>query len=88
MGLDGVKSINIDIPATEANARMVVNERNALKQQARDLMADRKAAADLDITDPIQDFDYYNQKYGGDYEKIMKGGKTPNATVNKQNGVE
>lgn len=67
---------------------MVVKERNTLKQQARDLMSDRSKAADLDITDPIRDFDYYNKKYSGDYQKIMRGGTTPNANVNKKLGIE
>jgi len=83
-----VKGININLDPTEANARMVVGQRNALKQQARDLMSDRAKAADLDITDPIQDFDYYNKKYDGDYSKIMQGGTTPNADVNKKLGVK
>jgi RHS repeat-associated protein len=83
---DKVKSIDINIDPTEANARMVVNQRNTLKQQGRDLMSDRKAAANLDITDPIMDFDHYNTKYSGDYKKIMQGGTKPNPTVNKKYG--
>ncbi len=83
-----VKGINIKLDPTEANARMVVGQRNSLKQQARDLMSDRKAAADLDISDPIRDFDYYNKKYDGDYSRIMQGGTKPNADVNKKLGVD
>jgi RHS repeat-associated protein len=85
---DQVKKIDINLNPTEANARMVVNQRNSLKQKARDLMSDRKLAADLSVSDPIQDFDYYNKKYSGDYSKIMKGGTTPNADVNKKLGVK
>jgi RHS repeat-associated protein len=81
---DKVKGIDINIAPTEANARSVVGQRNALKQQGRDLMSDRKAAANLDITDPIRDFDYYNTKYSGDYQKIMQGGTKPNPAVNKK----
>ncbi|MBK9327711.1 MAG: RHS repeat-associated core domain-containing protein [Sphingobacteriales bacterium] len=83
---DKVKGIDINLAPTEANARSVVGQRNALKQQGRDLMSDRKAAANLDITDPIRDFDYYNTKYSGDYQKIMQGGTKPNPAVNKKYG--
>jgi hypothetical protein len=83
---DKVKGIDINLAPTEANARMVVGQRNTLKQQGRDLMSDRKAAANLDITDPIRDFDYYNTKYSGDYKKIMQGGTKPNPAVNKKYG--
>lgn len=83
---DKVKGIDINLSPTEANARMVVGQRNTLKQQGRDLMSDRKAAVNLDNTDPIRDFDYYNTKYSGDYQKIMQGGTKPNPTVNKKYG--
>lgn len=92
---DQVKKIDINISPTEANARMIVGQRNNLKQQARDLMSDRKAAAALEQTNPIQDFDYYKDKYSKEglsgealYERIMQGGTTPNAGVNQKFGVE
>lgn len=90
-----VKNIDVNISPTEANARSIVNQRNNLKKQARELMSDTKAAADLEKTDPIQDFDYYFKKYsdqgyeGEDlYKRIMQGGTTPNPNVNKKLGVE
>jgi|GEM_PF-3227689 len=70
------------------NAIMIVGQRNNLNQKARDLMSDKTKAADLDITDPIQGFDYYNNKYEGDYSEIMQGGTTSNAGVNKKLGVD
>ncbi len=85
------KSINTNVKPTQANARSVVNQRNSLKQQARDLMSDRKAAAQLDKDYPIQNYDYYynkysNQGYSGEvlYQRIIQGGKTPNAGVNQK----
>ena len=90
-----VKKIDINIKPTEANARMIVNKRNSLKRKARDLMSDRAGAAKLDKIKPIQDYDYYYNKYykegfRGDalYQRIMEGGKTPNPDVNKKYGVK
>ena len=90
-----VKKININIEPTEANARMIVNKRNFLKQQARDLMSNRKKALELDKFNPIRDYDYYYNKYyeqgyRGEalYKRIMEGGATPNANVNKQLGID
>jgi RHS repeat-associated protein len=58
-----LKKININVPASEANARTINAARNALKQQARDLMADRAEAARLDQNFPLKSFDYYVEKY-------------------------
>ena len=73
----------------------MIAQRNRLKQQARDLMADRKAAAQLNIDHPINNFDFYCRKYSaqgfsGDalYQRIIQGSKTPNAGVNQKFGIE
>jgi hypothetical protein len=92
---DQAKKIDINLSPTEANARSVVNQRNTLKQQARELMSDQKAAADLDGSNPIQGFDYYYKKYSEQgfkgeelFKRIMEGGTTPNAGVNKKFGID
>jgi len=89
------KSININRLPTEANARAVHAERNALKQQARDLMANRAAAARLEKNYPIRDFDYYVKKYSEQgykgealWMRIMEGGQTPNAAVSERYGID
>lgn len=48
---------NTKVIPTEANARALHAESSILKAEARTLMKDRKAAAELDATDPIQSFD-------------------------------
>jgi len=87
---DNVDAINVNIDPTEANARSVVNQRNTLKQQARDLMSDQKAAANLP---EIQSYDYYYQKaydtgYRGEelYQQIINGGTRTNKSYNKKYG--
>ena len=53
--------------------------RNAVKQGARDAMANRAAAESLP---PIRSPEEYLQKYGGDYEKALEAVKRTNPTVN------
>ncbi|MBL4708040.1 MAG: hypothetical protein JKY48_06335, partial [Flavobacteriales bacterium] len=91
---DAVKTINTNVKGTEKNARRISAERNTLKRQGRDMMSDRKAAKALDETNPIRDFDYYKEKYTtegfegeGLYDRIIQGGKTPNADVSKKFGI-
>ena len=76
---------------SEALARRVHGERNVLKRQARDMMADRDEAARLDKNFPIQDFEFYTKKYSktglkGDslWNKIIKKSKEPNPAVTKR----
>jgi hypothetical protein len=90
-----VKAININIPPTEANARKIVTERNRLKREARDMMADREEAKRLDIKHPLREFEHYEKKYYEEgmtkeelYREIMEGGTRPNKDVNKANGIE
>jgi hypothetical protein len=90
-----VKLINMDVPLTEANAKIIHSLRNALKRLARDLMADRSGAADLDKKFPLMDFEYYKNKYYNEgyrgkalWKRIMEGGKTPNKNVSKKYGIE
>lgn len=88
-------SINTKVPLTEESAKLVVAERNAVKQTARLLMRDRQAANKLDETDPIRDFEFYKKKYsdqgykGEDLWKIIiEKGKTANAAVNQKYGIQ
>ena len=90
-----VKNINTNIAPTEANAKMIVEKRNQLKRQARELMSDRDKAKELDNTFPVKGFDYYKKKYyemgyrGEElYKRIMEGGSTPNSTVNEKYGIK
>ena len=85
-----VDAIDINVSPTEANARSIVGQRNTLKQQARDLMSDQKAANNLPA---IESYDYYyNKSYNkglrGEalYQDIINGGKKTNATYNKKYG--
>ncbi|MBN8786801.1 MAG: hypothetical protein J0I84_06915 [Terrimonas sp.] len=87
---DNVDAINVNIDPTEANARSVVNQRNNFKQQARDLMSDQNAAANLP---EIQSYDFYYKKaydagFRGKelYQEIMNGGTRTNKTYNKKFG--
>jgi len=90
-----VKALNVDVAATEANARLLWSQRNALKIQGRKMMTNRQAAMDLDITDPIQPFEYYVNKYSaqgysgqGLWQRIIEGSKTPNQDVNSTFNIE
>ena len=92
---DQVKTIDTDLPLTEDNARTVSDQRNKLKQSARDMMTDRDRAKDLDENFPIRDFDHYKEKYSGQgYEgeslwgRIMEGGETTNPDVDRKYDVE
>jgi hypothetical protein len=92
---DQIKALDTSGPLTEITARRVHDARNTLKQQARDMMADRAAAEQLTRDRPIEPFDHYVQKYeaqGYDgqalWVRIIEGGTTPNSAVNKKFGVE
>ena len=80
---------------TRQGALMAHTQRNALKIQARQMMADRNAAKLLDQTNPIRSFDYYINKYGGQglqgealWNRIIQGSHTPNAGVNLRFGIK
>ena len=69
--------------------------RNALKQQARDMMSDRPAAELLARERPLEAFDYYvdkyrKQGYSGEalWDRIIKGSTSPNADVNSKFGIQ
>ena len=86
-----LEKLKLPNEATEASAKEMVNKRNALKLQARDLMKDRLARKKLDKEAPIQDFDYYVKKYQEQgyegkalWKRIIKGSKTPTPKVNKK----
>lgn len=90
-----LSKINTKVAFTEENAKIVSAERNAAKQTARLLMKDRAAAAKLDETDPIRDFDYYKNKYSQEgyegeslWKKIIEGSTKPNADVNRKFGIK
>jgi hypothetical protein len=89
-----VKRIDISGPPTRETAARVIAARNALKQQARDMMADRAAAEQLAKEQPLQPLEYYvgkyaKQGYTGEslWHRTIQGGVTPNAVVNKKFGV-
>lgn len=90
----GVRAIDTSGPLTRATAERVHAARNALKVDARAMMADRDAAAALERTNPIQPFEYYVEKYTSEgfsgealWQRIIQGGTTPNAGVNSSLGV-
>jgi hypothetical protein len=73
----------------------VHDARNALKLEARDLMSDRAAAAQLARERPVMPFEYYVDKYStqgykGDalWQRIIKGSTTPNPAVNSKFGIK
>lgn len=75
-------------------AMMAHAQRNALKAQARDMMADRTAANMLNKKYPLQSFDYYVNKYSSQgftgkalWNRIIHGSGTPNAGVNARFGI-
>ena len=89
-----VKLMNIDLPATRTNAKLINAQRNYMKKVARDLMSNRKAAAWLDENRPIQYLDYYIKKYSKEgysgealWRRIMEGGKSPNKGISRKYGV-
>jgi RHS repeat-associated protein len=89
-----VRTLDTSGPLTAETAARVHAARNALKAEARGMMADRAAAAELGRTQPLRSFEYYVEKYtqqgfSGDalWERIIQGGTTPNAAVNAAHGV-
>jgi len=89
-----VKAIDTSGPLIRATAERVHNARNALKQFARDMMADRAAARQLAREQPLRPFEYYVDKYSSQgytgealWKRIIDGSTTPNASVNKRFGV-
>ena len=86
-----IEKLDLNVAYTEENARRLSTQRNLLKIEAREMMANRQAAADLEITDPIRSFASYVEKYTAKgfkgealWEKIIKQTKTPNASVTKR----
>ncbi len=90
-----LKQLNTTVALTEENAVLLNTQRNALKVHARSMMADRKAAALLETTDPIRPFNYYVDKYTAQgysgenlWQKIIQGSAKPNAGVNSKFGIK
>jgi hypothetical protein len=90
-----VRGIDTSGPLTRENAMRVHEERNSLKAEARSMMADRAAAAELDKNQPLRPFEYYEQKYSEQgfsgetlWQRIIQGGTTPNPDVNAAHGVK
>jgi hypothetical protein len=90
-----VDKIDTDVKRTKENAEKISNERAKLKRKARDLMKDRDAAAKLDRDYPVQDFNYYKNKYSNPphnlsgeklYDKVIGKSKTTNSIVNSKYG--
>lgn len=79
----------------EEQARQAHTLRNQYKYQARELMRNQKKRKQLDIDYPLQDFDYYFNKYSNGsaskeeiYKKIIDSSMRPNEVVNKKFGLE
>ena len=73
----------------------MVDARNALKQEARDMMADRAAAAELARDFPLKPVEHYIEKYSAQgfegealWQRVIQGGRTPNPKVNKKFGID
>ena len=86
-----VAKIDVSGPPSEALARSVHAQRNALKRQTRDMMADTAEAARLDKNYPLRDFEYYVEKYSkegleGDdlWDRIIDSSKRPNKEVTER----
>ncbi len=89
-----VNTLNTKVEFTEENARALNQQRNALKIEARMMMADRELAARLDITDPVRPLEYYVKKYSAQgysgqalWKRIIQGTVTPNQNVNQKLGI-
>lgn len=89
-----LSKLNTAVELTEENAKLLTGQRNALKAEARSMMADRKAAATLEKTDPIRPFEYYVEKYKSQgysgeelWGKIIKSSSKANANVNAKFGI-
>lgn len=68
--------------------------RNKYREQARQLMKDRKLAKQLEVNNANLPFEYYinkylNQGYTGDYlyDKILESSTRSNSLVNKELGI-
>lgn len=90
-----IKALDTSGSLSEATAMRVHDARNALKLEARDLMSDRAAAAQLAREQPVQPFQYYVDKYSvqgyrGDalWQRIIQGSTTPNPVVNSKFGIK
>jgi RHS repeat-associated protein len=89
------KAVDTSGPLTRRTAERVHGARNGLKAEARGMMADRAAAAELDLTQPLRPIEYYIEKYTAQgysgealWERIIKGGTTPNSAVDAAFGVQ
>ena len=89
-----LKSLNTKLEPNRANAVKLHNHRNSLKSHARLLMKDRNAAKALDKNNPLNSFEYYEQKYRAQgfrgealWNRIIQGSGTPNAAVNQKFGL-
>jgi hypothetical protein len=58
--------------------------RNQAKEEARDLMKDRRAAKRLEIESPLKTREEILAKYGGDYEKAIAASKRTSPIVNEK----
>ena len=79
----------------EEQARQAHSLRNQYKYQARELMKDQEKRKMLDAQYPLQDFDYYFNKYKTNsiseeevYKRIIDSSMRPNKKVNQKLGLE
>lgn len=83
-----VAKIDTSGEPTEALARKIVNDRNALKIEARKRMADKRKVAYLEKYYPIHSFEFYYAKYSARglqdtelWKTIIDAGRRPNQEV-------
>lgn len=87
---------SIDVEQTlENQAKQAHSLRNKYKYQARELMKDQAKRKWLDENKPLQNFDFYYNKYSKIYDNpediykaIIDSSMRPNKEVNKQYGLE
>ena len=89
-----LKQIDTSGPLTLETAARVHAARNTLKQEIRNLMADKGAAEQLANEQPLRPLEYYIEKYSAEgyqgealWKRIIEGGTTPNKTVNQKFGL-
>lgn len=79
----------------EEQAKQAHSLRNKYKYQARELMKNQEERKELDSNFPLQDFDFYFNKYRRDnipkediYKAIIDSSMRPNKEVNRRFGLE
>jgi RHS repeat-associated protein len=90
-----VSEIDINVEPTAANARKISEQRAKLKREAREMMADKEEVKNLNENFPVEDYQYYVNKYykegyrGEDlFKRIILGGTTTNKKVDEKFNIK